>query len=298
MIALQPGATVGFVGLGNMGLPMARRLLAAGYRVNAYDRAEAASEALVAAGGTAVATAAGVARGAVAVVLMLPDSAAVEAVMDGDGLLEAAEPGTVIIDMGSSRPLATRALAARTALRGVRLVDAPVSGGVKGAVNGTLTIMAGGEPDDVDRVRPLLEVVGKRVLHLGPAGAGHALKALNNLMSATHLLLTSEAMLVGQRFGLDPATMLEAVNGSSGRSGSTERKWPDHILPETYDSGFGLRLMLKDMRIGVELAEATGVARGSAWRRPTCGPRPPTTSARPPTTPRSSNASANCSTRV
>jgi 3-hydroxyisobutyrate dehydrogenase len=259
MIALQPGATVGFVGLGNMGLPMARRLLAAGYRVNAYDRAEAASEALVAAGGTAVATAAGVARGAVAVVLMLPDSAAVEAVMDGDGLLEAAEPGTVIIDMGSSRPLATRALAARTALRGVQLVDAPVSGGVKGAVNGTLTIMTGGEPDDVDRVRPLLEVVGKRVLHLGPAGAGHALKALNNLMSATHLLLTSEAMLVGQRFGLDPATMLEAVNGSSGRSGSTERKWPDHILPETYDSGFGLRLMLKDMRIGVELAEATGV---------------------------------------
>ncbi|GGP00536.1 NAD(P)-dependent oxidoreductase [Nonomuraea glycinis] len=259
MIALQPGATVGFVGLGNMGLPMARRLLAAGYRVNAYDRAEAASEALVAAGGTAVATAAGVARGAVAVVLMLPDSAAVEAVMDGDGLLEAAEPGTVIIDMGSSRPLATRALAARTALRGVHLVDAPVSGGVKGAVNGTLTIMTGGEPDDVDRVRPLLEVVGKRVLHLGPAGAGHALKALNNLMSATHLLLTSEAMLVGQRFGLDPATMLEAVNGSSGRSGSTERKWPDHILPETYDSGFGLRLMLKDMRIGVELAEATGV---------------------------------------
>ncbi|MFI7449123.1 NAD(P)-dependent oxidoreductase [Nonomuraea sp. NPDC049714] len=250
---------MGFVGLGNMGLPMVRRLIAAGYRVNGYDRAEAASEALVAAGGTAVPAASATARDAEAVVLMLPDSAAVEAVMDGDGLLQAAASGTVVIDMGSSRPLNTRALAARAALRGVRLVDAPVSGGVKGAGNGTLTVMAGGEPADVDRVRPLLEAVGRRVLHLGPAGAGHVLKALNNLMSATHLLLTSEAMLAGQRFGLDPATMLEAVNGSSGRSGSTERKWPDHILPETFDSGFGLRLMLKDMRIGVELAEATGV---------------------------------------
>jgi 3-hydroxyisobutyrate dehydrogenase len=243
-----------------MGLPMARRLIAAGYRVNAYDRVEAAAEALVAAGGTAVPAATAAARDAVAVVLMLPDSAAVEAVMDGDGLLQAAAPGTVVIDMGSSRPLNTRALAARAAQRGVRLVDAPVSGGVSGAEHGTLTVMAGGEPDDVERVRPLLEVVGRRVLHLGPAGAGHALKALNNLMSATHLLLTSEAILAGQRFGLDPATMLEAVNGSSGRSGSTERKWPDYILPETFDSGFGLRLMLKDMRIGVELAEATGVA--------------------------------------
>ncbi|MEV5501281.1 NAD(P)-dependent oxidoreductase [Nonomuraea fuscirosea] len=262
---LKPGATIGFVGLGNMGLPMVRRLLAAGYRIRAYDRARASVDALaghLAASdldGGVAADAAATARGADAVVLMLPDSDVVEAVMHDDGLLAAAAPGTVVVDMGSSRPLSTRALAGRAAARGVGLVDAPVSGGVKGAVDGTLTVMAGGEPGDFDRVRPILETVGRRVLHLGPAGAGHALKALNNLMSATHLLLTSEAMLAGQRFGLDPAVMLEAVNGSSGRSGSTERKWPDYVLPGTFDSGFGLRLMLKDMRIAVDLAEATGV---------------------------------------
>ncbi|GAA1632985.1 NAD(P)-dependent oxidoreductase [Nonomuraea maheshkhaliensis] len=240
-----------------MGLPMVRRLLMAGYRIRAYDRAPIPADAL--GGGEVVADAAATAQGADAVVLMLPDSDVVEAVMHGDGLLQAAAPGTVVIDMGSSRPLSTRALAEQAAARGVRLVDAPVSGGVKGAVDGTLTVMAGGDPGDFDRVRPILETIGRRVLHLGPAGAGHALKALNNLMSATHLLLTSEAMLAGQRFGLDPAVMLEAVNGSSGRSGSTERKWPDYVLPGTFDSGFGLRLMLKDMRIAVDLAEATGV---------------------------------------
>jgi 3-hydroxyisobutyrate dehydrogenase len=240
-----------------MGLPMARRLVAAGYRVQGYDRA--AITAFAEAGGTPVDETAATARDAAAIVLMLPDSAAVEAVLAGDGLLAAAAPGTVLIDMGSSRPLDTRAWAARAAERNVGFVDAPVSGGVRGAVQGTLTVMTGGEHDDVARVRPLLQVVGGRVLHVGGPGAGHALKALNNLMSATHLLLTSEAMLAGQRFGLDPEIMLEAVNGSSGRSGSTERKWPDHILPGTFDSGFGLRLMLKDMRIAIELAEATGI---------------------------------------
>ncbi|GAA1010111.1 2-hydroxy-3-oxopropionate reductase [Acrocarpospora pleiomorpha] len=247
---------VGFVGLGKMGLPMAARLVAAGYRVRAYD----ISRQTIPEGIDVTEDVTAVAEGAEAVVLMLPDSDAVEAVLDGAGLLAALAPGTVLIDMGSSQPLRTRALAARAAERAVRLVDAPVSGGVKGAVDGTLTIMTGGDQDDLDRVRPLLETLGGRVLRLGPVGAGHALKALNNLMSATHLLITAEALLAGQRFGLDPETMLAAVNGSSGRSGSTENKWPNFVLPGTFDSGFGLRLMLKDMRIAVELAEATGVA--------------------------------------
>ncbi|MEO3860330.1 NAD(P)-dependent oxidoreductase [Acrocarpospora sp. B8E8] len=244
---------VGFVGLGRMGLPMAARLVSAGFRVRAYDISR--PEGIDVTGDVTE-----VAEGAGAVVLMLPDSDAVEAVLEDAGLLAAVAPGTVLIDMGSSQPLRTRALAARAAERGVRLVDAPVSGGVKGAVDGTLTIMAGGDQDDLDRVRPILETLGSRVLRLGPVGAGHALKALNNLMSATHLLITAEALLAGQRFGLDPETMLAAVNGSSGRSGSTENKWPNFVLPGTFDSGFGLRLMLKDMRIAVDLAEATGVA--------------------------------------
>jgi len=159
--------------------------------------------------------------------------------------------------MSSSEPLRTRALAASLADTGRVLVVAPVSGGVSGARAGTLAVMVGGPDDVVADLEPLLAAMG-RPRHVGPVGAGHALKALNNLMSAAHLLASSEALLTGQRFGLDPAVMLEAVNGSSGRSGSTENKWPNFVLPGTFDSGFALALMLKDIRIALGLAEATG----------------------------------------
>jgi 3-hydroxyisobutyrate dehydrogenase len=159
--------------------------------------------------------------------------------------------------MSSSEPNTTRRLAADLNGRGVALVDAPVSGGVKGAVAGTLTIMVGGTDDDVEKVTPLLLALGKPV-RAGEVGAGHAVKALNNLLSATHLWVTSEVMEVGRRFGLEPEAMLTIFNGSSGRSGSTENKWPNFILPGTYDSGFGLGLMVKDMRIAVGLSEETG----------------------------------------
>jgi 3-hydroxyisobutyrate dehydrogenase len=163
----------------------------------------------------------------------------------------------VLVDMGSSEPLRTRAVAEQVAARGATMIDAPVSGGVSGATKGTLTIMVGGPDEAVAGVEPLLALLG-RVRHVGPVGAGHALKALNNLMSAAHLLASSEALLAGERFGLDPAVMLDAVNSSSGRSGSTENKWPNFVLPETYDSGFALALMVKDIRIALGLAEATG----------------------------------------
>ena len=245
-----PG-TVGFVGLGRMGDPMVRRLATAGITVRGHDvvpRPELAD--VVTLVDAAADTAAPV------VVLMLPDSNAVEAVVHS-GLLDALDPGTVLVDMGSSEPLRTRALAEAVGKLQVTLVDAPVSGGVKGAVAGSLTIMVGGPEDVVGPLEPLLGLLG-RVQHVGPVGAGHALKALNNLMSAAHLLASSEALLTGQRFGLDPAVMLEAVNGSSGRSGSTENKWPNFVLPGTFDSGFALALMLKDIRIALGLAEATG----------------------------------------
>lgn len=254
---LTPGAVLGFVGLGNMGTPMVRRLVEAGYTVRGFDTDPASRERLAEAGASPAGELRAVADGADAILLMLPDSDAVEQVLNEGGLLEAAAAGTVLVDMGSSRPHATRTAAARAADRGVPMVDAPVSGGVGGAGAGTLTIMAGGGDGDVARVRPALERLGK-VSHVGAVGAGHALKALNNLMSATHLLVSSEALLAGREFGLDPAVMLEVVNGSSGRSGSTEAKWPTFVLPGTYDSGFGLRLMLKDMRIAVGLARESG----------------------------------------
>ena len=253
---------VGFVGLGRMGTPMVQRLAAAGVAVRGYDTASRPELAGVV---TLVQEAALVADGMPVVVLMLPDSAAVEAVARGAGLLDALAPGTVLVDMGSSEPLRTRALAEEVAARGAVLVDAPVSGGVSGATAGTMTIMVGGPEDVVAPLGPFFAVLG-RMRHVGPVGAGHALKALNNLMSAAHLLASSEALLAGQRFGLDPAVMLDAVNGSSGRSGSTENKWPNFVLPGTFDSGFALGLMLKDIRIALGLAEATGAPSALAAR--------------------------------
>lgn len=255
---LAPGAVLGFVGLGNMGIPMVRRLVEAGYRVRCYDTEPSARERAAAVGATAVPDLPSAAEDAEAVVLMLPSSEVVEQVLTGDGLLAATAPSALLVDMGSSRPHSTRAMAQRAAERGIAFVDAPVSGGVDGARSGSLTVMVGGEPSDVERAEPVLSHLGNRVLHVGGVGAGHALKALNNLMSATHLLVTSEAVLAGEEFGLDPQVVLDTVNTSSGRSGSTETKWPKYVLTGTYDSGFGARLMAKDMKIAVELARQSG----------------------------------------
>jgi 3-hydroxyisobutyrate dehydrogenase len=248
---------VAFVGLGNMGSRMARRLAEAGYAVRGFDLAPAARSALEQRGGTAAASAAEAVANADVTVLMLPDSNVVEKVVTEPAVLDALAPGTTVVDMSSSEPERTRALAQVLAQRGVTLVDAPVSGGVQRAESGELAIMVGGEQRDIARVQQVLSALG-RTYHAGPVGAGHAVKALNNLMSATHLLVTSEAILAGQQFGLDTDVMLAIFNASSGRSGSTENKWPRFIAPETFDSGFGLRLMLKDMRIAVRLAEQMG----------------------------------------
>jgi 3-hydroxyisobutyrate dehydrogenase len=247
-----------------MGEPMVRRIAAGGVTVRGCDaapgRAGELAEVL-----TPVSDPAAAAEGAGAVILMLPDSTVVEKVVLDGGLLDALEPGTVLVDMSSSEPLRTRALAERVGERGGTLVDAPVSGGVSGARAGTLTIMVGGPAEAAGALEPLLALMG-RVRHVGGVGSGHALKALNNLMSAAHLLASSEAILAGERFGLDPAVMLDAVNGSSGRSGSTENKWPNYVLPGTYDSGFTAGLMVKDIRIALELAEATGAPSAHAAR--------------------------------
>ncbi|GAA4728118.1 NAD(P)-dependent oxidoreductase [Actinomycetospora chibensis] len=250
--------TVGFIGLGHMGTPMVSRLVDAGVTVRAYDVSPEAREAFAAAvpGAAVVGSAAETADGAEAVLLCLPNSAIVESVVAE--LDPAEDSARVIVDMSSSEPLRTRALAASLADTGRVLVDAPVSGGVSGARAGTLAVMVGGPDDVVAGLEPLLAVMG-RPRHVGPVGAGHALKALNNLMSAAHLVASSEAVLVGEEFGLDPAVMLEVVNGSSGRSGSTENKWPNHILPGTYGAGFGIGLLVKDIHIALDLAASTSV---------------------------------------
>ncbi len=256
-----PGRAIGFVGLGNMGEPMVRRLAAAGHTVLAFDAAEHARDRLAdTAGVTITKTAADVAVGADMVILMLPDSSVVEQVLLTDGLLERVTPPTLVVDMSSSEPARTRALAERAARTGRTLVDAPVSGGVIGARSGSLTIMTGGPAEVLAAVRPVLQVLGTKVVHAGDIpGAGHAIKALNNLMSAAHLLVSSEAILAGEAFGLDPEVMLDIVNTSSGKSWSTELKWPRYILPAAYNSGFSMQFMVKDIRIALGLAEAGGI---------------------------------------
>lgn len=248
---------IGLIGLGNMGTPMARRLLDAGNMVYGFDIEEQARVRFSEAGGQSCETAADVSEQADVIIFMLPNSEIVESVVDDLSAAEVVADGTLLIDMSSSEPLRTRALAERVARTGVELVDAPVSGGVRGAEQGTLTIMLGASDASRDRSHSVLAALGK-VVDCGEVGAGHAIKALNNLMSATHLLITSEAMQVGVKFGLDPEVMLEVFNGSSGSSGSTQNKWPNFILPRTYDTGFGLRLMLKDMKIATALADQVG----------------------------------------
>ena len=256
----QPDSgNVAFIGLGNMGTPMSRRLIEAGYRVSGFDLSEAARDQLTLAGGRATDSAAAAVASANVVILMLPNSDIVESVMSEPALLDAlVSNAPLIVDMSSSEPLRTRALAEQLAAQSLTLIDAPVSGGVGGANAGTLTIMVGGSDEAAAIAAPVLGVLG-RTVHAGAVGSGHAAKALNNLLSATHLWVTSEAVLAGERFGIEPSVLLSIFNGSSGRSGSTENKWPNFILDESYDSGFGLRLMLKDMKIAVGLADQVGV---------------------------------------
>jgi 3-hydroxyisobutyrate dehydrogenase len=252
-------ASLGFVGLGNMGSPMALRMAKAGHRLRVFDVSSGARERLRGVPGITVTDdLTEIGPGLKLVFLMLPDSAAVDEVVVNAGLMDRLRSGSMIVDMGSSKPARTRELSELGSRRGIGFADAPVSGGVAGAASGKLTVMVGGNLEQFEQLEPILLTVGARIVHCGAAGAGHALKALNNLMSATHLLVTAEGMAAAVEFGLDPDVVLKVLNSSSGRSGSTDQKWPEFIQTGTYASGFGLRLMLKDMRTALELLEDCG----------------------------------------
>jgi 3-hydroxyisobutyrate dehydrogenase len=252
---IVPPATVAFIGLGTMGQPMAGHLAAKGYAVRGWDVAEAARAAspvpLAASARAAVA-------GAAAVITMLPDSRAVRAALSGETLAEAA-PGTLVIDMSSSDPLETRALGAELAGRGLAMLDAPVSGGVKKAREATLAIMAGGAEADVARAMPLLEAMGAAVFRCGALGAGHAMKALNNYVSSAGLVAAVEALAIGQRFGLDASTMVDVLNASTGKNNTTEHKLKQQVIPRSFAAGFAIGLMAKDVGAAATLARGVGL---------------------------------------
>jgi 3-hydroxyisobutyrate dehydrogenase len=251
---------IGVVGLGNMGRPMAENLLKGGF---ALAVADADPRRLAGLGVKALLPASLAVLGEMSeiVITMLPDGKIVRKALLGDGsndgVLDGLQPGSQVIDMSSSAPVGTREPGAALAARGIALVDAPVSGGVKRAIDGTLAIMVGGAASDIERARPLLAAMGRDIFPTGPLGSGHAMKALNNYVSAAGLAAAAEAVLVGQRFGLDPTTMVDILNASTGRNNATENKFKQFIVPKRYAAGFTMGLMAKDLRTALETAEAT-----------------------------------------
>jgi 3-hydroxyisobutyrate dehydrogenase len=234
--------TIAFIGLGVMGKLMADNLAAAGYAIQSYDLRKTGNRK----------SPADAARGADALITMLPDGDAVrDAVLDA---LPALKPGAVVVDMSSSDPAATRALGSALNARDIGMVDAPVSGAKFKAKDATLAIMVGGELEDFAKVLPVLQKLGNQIFHVGPLGAGHAVKALNNYLGAAGTLAGFEALLIAQAFGLDPVPMLDAINASTGRNSTTARKIPQDILTGAFNSGFKLALMTKDVGIAAELA--------------------------------------------
>lgn len=253
--------SVGFIGLGNMGRPMAGHLARAGHRLLVGDRREGLADDVAAAiGASARATSAEVAREADVLILMLPDGRVVGDVLldDPDGASGGLQEGALVIDMSSSDPVVYQEIEPALTKRGIGLIDAPVSGGVMGAEAASLTIMAGGDGALVERAMPLLDAMSARVFATGPLGSGQAMKALNNLCSAGALMLTIEALLIGQRFGLDAKLMTEVLNASTGRNNSTDKKIIPFVLSRTFDSGFAHRLMTKDIQTALSIAEQTG----------------------------------------
>jgi len=262
--SIAPPARIGFIGLGLMGLPMARNLARAGYRIVAHDaNTGALARARDATGAETPGSLKAIGASCDAVITMLPDGNVVRAVLLGsaaatDCLLAGLARGGMVIDMSSSSPVGTRELGARLAQQGVAMLDAPVSGGVRKAVDASLAIMVGGEAGAIARCRPLLDAMGKQIFLTGALGSGHAMKALNNYVSAAGLIAAAEAVLAGQRFGLDARTIVDILNASTGMNNSTLNKFHPYILSRAFNSGFSLDLMVKDLGIALETARAAG----------------------------------------
>lgn len=236
-----------FIGLGAMGTPMATRL-ARTVDLTVYDaQSEVTQDLALRTQAQPLEDLESMAPDTETVVLMLPTSAVVEDVLISRRVLSRLRSGALIIDMGSSLPSSTRRLAEAAAACSIDYLDAPVSGGMSRAASGELAIMVGGDPLAYDRALPLLKRLGKSVQRVGGPGTGHAAKALNNLLSATQIAAAAEVVVAAVKLGIDATVMVDVLNNSTGRSQATEVKFPRHILPATYDSGFRMSLMMKDI---------------------------------------------------
>lgn len=262
--ATKENTRIGFIGVGNMGNPMVGNLRKAGWKVTVCDTdPEKVRSAVSAHGAGAASSLSELAKQSEVVITMLPDGHVVRRVTLGrepgdDCLAKGFAKGAVLIDMSSSAPVGTRELGKDLGARGIALMDAPVSGGVKGAVAATMSIMVGGDKALAEAYDDLLAAMGRR-FHVGSLGSGHAAKVLNNYVSAAGLAAAAEAVLVAQRFGIDPHTLVSVINASSGRNNSTENKFEQFILNGKFDSGFTLSLMAKDIALAMEVAQACDV---------------------------------------
>ncbi len=250
--------TIGFIGLGVMGAPMAERLIKAGFEVTGHTRGQAGRDRLAAAGGRPVASVAEATKGAGTVLTMLPDSPDVaEVVLGRDGVLANAAPGTLLIDMSTIRPQVARDIAAAAAAQGLEALDAPVSGGEQGAIEGVLSIMVGGPAAALERARPVLEPLGTTIVHVGPAGAGQLVKAANQLVVAGTIELVAEAIVLLEANGVDPAAGLRVLGGGLAGSTVLDRKGPA-MLDRRFTPGFRADLHHKDLGIMLDAARSSG----------------------------------------
>lgn len=253
---------IGFIGLGNMGNPMASHLVQAGFELSVYDVNQEALQGFAKRFNCISAETLGqAAKDCQVVITMLPNGNLVrKAVLGQDGsdcLVHSMGPGSVLLDMSSSAPVGTQELGQDLASRGIMMLDAPVSGGVSRAKSGSLSILVGGQADTVELCRQVLQAMGDSIFETGRLGSAHALKALNNMLSASGLLAAAEVMLVGKRFGLDPEIMVDVFNASTGMNNSTKNKLKQFVISRSFASGFSLELMVKDLGLAVDLAHET-----------------------------------------
>ncbi|MGD9123844.1 MAG: NAD(P)-dependent oxidoreductase [Desulfarculaceae bacterium] len=248
--------SVGFIGLGVMGGVMSKRLLEAGYKVIAYDIVEESLRTVVDAGAEKASSLDDVAKNADVIICMLPTPNATKEVFLGEkGLINMVRPGSILVDMSTSSPLLAREINEKFVNLGTEVLDAPVSGGIAGAKAGTLTIMVGGEEKTLDAVKPIMECLGGKIHYIGPAGSGHTMKLVNNMLFAVIMSATSEAMVLGIKAGLDPKVLREIINASSGRSYAMDIKVRDFVLPGNFEPGFAATLQIKDMDLALQMGK-------------------------------------------
>ena len=253
--------SVAFLGLGAIGTPMAGHLAAGAFDLVVWNRTAAKADAFAKAHEVRVARSpAEAARGCEVVIACLPSSREVESIVDGDdGLLAGLEPGSVFVDCTSGDPATSRRIAAQLSARDVRFLDAPVSGGVGGAVKGALTVMVGGALSVLEEVRPVLASFAAKIVHCGPVGAGDAVKAVNNALLAVHILTTAEGLATLAKAGVDAAVALDVINGSSGRSNTSQNLFPERVIGRAFPRTFRLALLDKDIGIAADVAREHGV---------------------------------------